>query len=120
MNPDHRPFNLFFDKTDASIAGPHENVIRPSHVQLLDFEVELALVIGRSISKPLTITDDTLHEYVFAVAIANDLSARDVQLPQGQYLKGKSYRGFCPIGPYIGYSTLPTLDCSTTSIFGCG
>jgi 2-keto-4-pentenoate hydratase/2-oxohepta-3-ene-1,7-dioic acid hydratase in catechol pathway len=38
---------------------------------------------------------------VFAIAIANDLSARDVQLPQTQFFKGKSYRGFCPIGPWL-------------------
>jgi 2-keto-4-pentenoate hydratase/2-oxohepta-3-ene-1,7-dioic acid hydratase in catechol pathway len=38
---------------------------------------------------------------VFAIAIANDLSARDVQLPQTQFFKGKSYRGFCPLGPWL-------------------
>ena len=44
---------------------------------------------------------------VFAVAIANDFSARDVQLPQMQFFKGKSYRGFCPIGPWL---TVPDPD----------
>jgi 2-keto-4-pentenoate hydratase/2-oxohepta-3-ene-1,7-dioic acid hydratase in catechol pathway len=38
---------------------------------------------------------------VFGIAIANDLSARDVQLPQTQFFKGKSYRGFCPLGPWL-------------------
>ena len=38
---------------------------------------------------------------MFAIAVANDLSARDVQLPQTQFFKGKSYRGFCPIGPWL-------------------
>ena len=38
---------------------------------------------------------------MFALTIANDLSARDVQLPQTQFYKGKSYRGFCPIGPWL-------------------
>ena len=49
----------------------------------------------------MTLTPDMLADYVFAVAIANDLSARDVQLPQTQFFKGKSYRGFCPIGPWL-------------------
>jgi 2-keto-4-pentenoate hydratase/2-oxohepta-3-ene-1,7-dioic acid hydratase in catechol pathway len=101
MDPDNTAFNLFFDKTDASITGPHSAVTRPSHVRLLDHEIELALVIGKAITEPVTITDDSLREYVVAVTIANDLSARDVQLPQGQYLKGKSYRGFCPMGPLL-------------------
>ncbi|WNG83450.1 fumarylacetoacetate hydrolase family protein [Mycobacterium sp. ITM-2016-00316] len=101
MNPDERAFNLFFDKTDATVTGPDGPVIRPSHVALLDYEIELALVMRRHVSTPTTITSENLHEYVFGVTIANDLSARDVQLPQGQFLKGKSYRGFCPTGPVL-------------------
>ncbi|MBF6341095.1 fumarylacetoacetate hydrolase family protein [Nocardia abscessus] len=116
MDPDARAFNLFFDKTDASITGPHNSVVRPAHVQLLDFEIELALVIGSSIEKPTTVTDENLDKHVFAITIANDLSARDVQLPQGQYFKGKSYRGFCPLGPFLAvpgladWSLLDNLD----------
>jgi 2-keto-4-pentenoate hydratase/2-oxohepta-3-ene-1,7-dioic acid hydratase in catechol pathway len=101
MDPDARAFNLFFDKTDASITGPRAAVTRPAHVALLDHEIELALVMRKEITGPTTITDDNLHEHVFGVMIANDLSARDVQLPQGQFLKGKSYRGFCPTGPVL-------------------
>ena len=41
----------------------------------------------------------TLHDWFAGVTIVNDLSARDVQLPQGQFYKGKSYRGFGPVGP---------------------
>ncbi|ADG98864.1 fumarylacetoacetate (FAA) hydrolase [Segniliparus rotundus DSM 44985] len=101
MDPDARAFNLFFDKTDASITGPDATVTRPAHVALLDHEIELALVLRKEVNEPTTVTDDNLHEYVFGVMIANDLSARDVQLPQGQFLKGKSYRGFCPTGPVL-------------------
>jgi 2-keto-4-pentenoate hydratase/2-oxohepta-3-ene-1,7-dioic acid hydratase in catechol pathway len=50
---------------------------------------------------PVTVTSSTLKDYVFAIAVANDVSARDVQLPQMQFFKGKSYRGFCPIGPWL-------------------
>ncbi|MGN7133149.1 fumarylacetoacetate hydrolase family protein [Rhodococcoides corynebacterioides] len=101
MDPDNRAFNLFFDKTDASVTGPFDSVTRPAHVELLDYEIELGLVIGTAIEAPVTITDSTLPSYVAAITIGNDLSARDVQLPQGQYLKGKSYRGFCPVGPVL-------------------
>lgn len=101
MDPDNHAFNLFFDKTDASVTGPHDRVVRPAHVTLLDYEIELALVLRRSVDAPTTVTVENLHEYVFGVTIANDFSARDVQLPQGQFLKGKSYRGFCPLGPAL-------------------
>lgn len=101
MDPDKRLFNLFFDKTDAAVTGPRGPVTRPAHVTLLDYEIELTLVLNGTVAQPTTITADNLHEYVFGVTIGNDLSARDVQLPQGQFLKGKSYRGFCPLGPVL-------------------
>ncbi|MBB6380931.1 2-keto-4-pentenoate hydratase/2-oxohepta-3-ene-1,7-dioic acid hydratase in catechol pathway [Pseudonocardia eucalypti] len=101
LDPDARAFNVFFDKTDASVTGPRAAVTRPAHVRLLDYEIELALVLRRQVDGPVAVTEENLHEYVFGVTIANDLSARDVQLPQGQFLKGKSYRGFCPVGPFL-------------------
>lgn len=116
MDPDNRAFNLFFDKTDASVSGPFDPVTRPCHVRLLDYEIELGLVIGATIDRPITLTDDQLPRYVAALTIGNDISARDVQLPQGQYFKGKSYRGFCPLGPELlvlddgDYSLLDDLD----------
>lgn len=116
MDPDDREFNLFFDKTDASVTGPSDPVVRPAHVRLLDFEIELALVLRREITEPVVVTRENLADFVFGITIANDLSARDVQLPQGQFLKGKSYRGFCPTGPYIvvpepdGLDVLDRLD----------
>jgi 2-keto-4-pentenoate hydratase/2-oxohepta-3-ene-1,7-dioic acid hydratase in catechol pathway len=101
MNPDEKLFNMFFTKSDASIASAYDDVKQPLHVNLLDYEVELALVFRRPISVAVTVTSETIKDYVFAIAVANDLSARDVQLPQMQFFKGKSYRGFCPIGPWL-------------------
>jgi 2-keto-4-pentenoate hydratase/2-oxohepta-3-ene-1,7-dioic acid hydratase in catechol pathway len=101
LDPDAKAFNMFFEKSDASISPPHGCVRRPDHVSLLDYEVELALVFRKAVIGPITITADNIHEYVFGLAIANDVSARDVQIPQMQFFKGKSYRGFCPIGPHL-------------------
>ena len=101
VDPDAKRFNMFFEKSDASISAPVGSIVRPAHVRLLDYEVELALVFRAAISGPVTVTPERLHEYVFAMTIANDVSARDVQLPQTQFFKGKSYRGFCPLGPYL-------------------
>ena len=101
MDPDAKLFNMFFTKSDASVASAHGRVTRPSHVVLLDYEIELALIFRRPISSPIMVERGSLKDYVFGIAIANDLSARDVQLPQTQFFKGKSYRGFCPLGPWL-------------------
>ena len=101
MDPDAKLFNMFFTKSDASIASARDRVKRPKHVALLDYEIELALIFRRAVEGPVAVTRETLKDYVFAVAVGNDLSARDVQLPQTQFFKGKSYRGFCPLGPWL-------------------
>jgi 2-keto-4-pentenoate hydratase/2-oxohepta-3-ene-1,7-dioic acid hydratase in catechol pathway len=101
LDPDHKRYNMFFEKSDASVAPPVGTIVRPAHVRLLDYELELALVMRRQVSAPVTVTARELSEYVFGFTIANDVSARDVQLPQTQFFKGKSYRGFCPLGPYL-------------------
>ncbi|MBW7964891.1 fumarylacetoacetate hydrolase family protein [Bradyrhizobium sp. BR 10261] len=101
MDPDAKVFNMFFTKADASLCSADDAVVRPAHVKLLDYEIELALVFRRPISSAIKVTRETLADYVFAITIANDLSARDVQLPQTQFFKGKSHRGFCPIGPWL-------------------
>lgn len=94
-------YNLIFTKADSSLCGAYDDIVRPSHVQLLDYEVELGLVIGKEISGAVEVTTENLHEFVAAFVIVNDVSARDVQLPQGQWLKGKSYRSFGPTGPIL-------------------
>jgi 2-keto-4-pentenoate hydratase/2-oxohepta-3-ene-1,7-dioic acid hydratase in catechol pathway len=68
-------------------------------VHLLDYEIELGLVLRRDLPAGTRVTPDRLHEWLAGVTIVNDLSARDVQLPQGQFYKGKSFRGFGPVGP---------------------
>jgi len=100
MDPD-RAFNMLFTKSTASLSGPRDDIITPAHVRLLDYEVELGIVLGKPITESITVTEESLAEYVGAFVVANDVSARDVQLPQGQWYKGKSYRSFCPVGPYL-------------------
>ncbi len=95
------PFNLIFSKADSCLCGAYADIIRPPHVKLLDYEIELGLVIGADITEPVEVTEENLHEYVAGLVMFNDVSARDVQLLQGQWLKGKSYRTFGPTGPYL-------------------
>ncbi|PJZ71182.1 hypothetical protein CH373_01300 [Leptospira perolatii] len=100
-DPRDRSFNLFFQKATSSLHSPVGEIRRPKGVKLLDYEIELGLVLGTSITEPVSVTWDNLHQYISGIVIGNDVSARDVQIPQGQWFKGKSYRTFCPVGPYL-------------------
>jgi len=101
MDPDKIPFNTIFTKAPSCLAAADAEVIRPAHVRLLDYEVELGLVLRRPMTGAVTVQPDQLHEWLAGVTIVNDYSARDVQLPQTQFYKGKSYRGFGPAGPFL-------------------
>jgi 2-keto-4-pentenoate hydratase/2-oxohepta-3-ene-1,7-dioic acid hydratase in catechol pathway len=98
MDPTSTPLT-FFRKSSASISGPFDPVIKPSHVRFLDYEVEIGLVIGRAAPVGTTITAKNLTDYVAALVVTNDISARDVQLPQTQFYEAKSYPTFTPVGP---------------------
>jgi 2,4-didehydro-3-deoxy-L-rhamnonate hydrolase len=95
------PFNTIFTKAGSSITSADASVVCPAHVKLLDYEIELGLVLRQAPAAGTVVESYDLHKYLAGVTIVNDLSARDVQLPQGQFYKGKSYRGFGPVGPYI-------------------
>ncbi|PKA17475.1 fumarylacetoacetate hydrolase family protein [Leptospira haakeii] len=101
MNPKDKDYNLFFTKASSSLTSAIGDIIKPSFVKLLDYEAEMVLVLKKEILKKTIITKENLHEYVGAITLANDVSARDIQIPQGQWFKGKSYRTFCPIGPFV-------------------
>jgi 2-keto-4-pentenoate hydratase/2-oxohepta-3-ene-1,7-dioic acid hydratase in catechol pathway len=107
MDPLAISFNTIFTKASSSIVASSEAVVRPAHVTLLDYEVELGLVMRRSIPPGTQVKPDELDHWLAGLVIVNDLSARDVQLPQGQFYKGKSYPGFGPVGPYL---VLPTVQ----------
>ncbi len=99
------PFNTIFTKAGSSIVAADEAVARPAHVTMLDYEIELGLVLRKPIPSGTQVRADQLGQWLAGLVIVNDLSARDLQLPQGQFYKGKSYRGFGPVGPCI---VLPT------------
>lgn len=91
----------FFRKASASINGPFDDIVKPAHVQLLDYEVEIGLVIGRAIPVGTSIADLNLADVVAGLVVTNDVSARDIQLPQTQFYEGKSYPTFTPVGPQL-------------------
>ncbi|MFL0238126.1 fumarylacetoacetate hydrolase family protein [Mycobacterium sp. SMC-18] len=100
MEPASIPLT-FFRKSSASITGPSDAIVKPSHVQFLDYEVEIGLVIGTDIPVGSTITEANLADYVAGLVVTNDVSARDIQLPQTQFYEAKSYPTFTPVGPAL-------------------
>jgi 2,4-didehydro-3-deoxy-L-rhamnonate hydrolase len=101
VDPDVKTYNMIFTKAPSCIVAASSDVVRPRGVRLLDYEIELGLVLRRAITGRVTVTDATLHEYVAGLVIVNDYSARDVQIPQMQFYKGKSFRTFGPVGPRL-------------------
>ena len=101
MDPDVKTYNMIFTKAPSCICAADSNVIKPSDVRFLDYEIELGLILGQAITGPVTVTEANLHEYVAGIVIVNDYSARDVQIPQMQFYKGKSFRTFGPVGPHL-------------------
>ena len=100
MDPATVPLT-FFRKASASITGPFDDIVKPGHVTLLDYEVEIGLVIGRAIPVGATISEDSLSEFIAGLVVTNDVSARDIQLPQTQFYEAKSYPTFTPVGPEL-------------------
>ena len=70
-------------------------------MKLLDYEVEIGLVIGQDIPVGTAIAESSLSDYIAGLVVTNDVSARDIQLPQTQFYEGKSYPTFTPVGPAL-------------------
>ncbi|HLK76124.1 MAG TPA: fumarylacetoacetate hydrolase family protein, partial [Streptosporangiaceae bacterium] len=100
FDPDHVP-PAFFRKASHSITGPAGDIIRPDGVEFLDYEVELGLVIGADMPVGTTVTEGNLARYVAALVVANDVSARQIQLVKTQFYESKSYPTFTPVGPWL-------------------
>ena len=100
MNPKTVPLT-FFRKASASICGPFDDIVKPQHVKFMDYEVEIGLVIGRDAPVGTTVTESNLSDYIAGLVVTNDVSARDIQLPQTQFYEAKSYPTFTPVGPAL-------------------
>jgi 2-keto-4-pentenoate hydratase/2-oxohepta-3-ene-1,7-dioic acid hydratase in catechol pathway len=112
MDPKTIPLT-FFRKASASISGPFDDIVKPQHVKFLDYEVEIGLVIGRDVPIGTEFTASNLADYVAGLVVTNDVSARDIQLPQTQFYEAKSYPTFTPVGP-----ALVLLDADELKRFG--
>jgi len=95
-------FPILFSKSMNTLSGPNDPIILPASSRQVDWEVELAVIIGRE-GKGIRAADAV--DYVAGCCIMNDVSGRDAQFGDGQWYRGKSFDGFAPLGP-----SLVTLD----------
>ncbi len=89
---------LVFLKPNTSVVGPDDAIVYPDQTQDLQFEGELAVVIGR-ICRDVAVED--VPKVVHGYTVANDVTARDLQKRDGQWARAKGFDSFCPLGPWI-------------------
>ncbi len=101
LDPDVKTFNMMFSKAPGCLCAADSDVVRPAHVRFLDYEIELGVIMRTPLTARRQVTEADLPNLIAGLTIVNDYSARDVQIPQMQFYKGKSYRTFGPTGPYL-------------------
>lgn len=89
---------LLFAKFPTTLNAHNGKIELPSFSQQVDYEAELAVVIGKRAKR---VSEEEALDYVFGYAPLNDVSARDLQFADKQWVRGKSQDTFCPIGPFI-------------------
>lgn len=89
---------LFFLKPPSALIGPEDFIVLPPQSQRVEYEAELALVIGR---RCRNVRPEEAWTCVLGVTCANDVTARDLQRRDGQWTRAKGFDTFCPVGPWV-------------------
>jgi 2-keto-4-pentenoate hydratase/2-oxohepta-3-ene-1,7-dioic acid hydratase in catechol pathway len=89
---------LLFAMYASAIIGPEEAIVIPPMSRQVDYEAELAVVMGR---RARNVPVESAVDYIAGYTICNDVSARDLQFSDGQWLRAKSFDTFAPMGPYL-------------------
>ena len=106
---------IIFIKPNTSVIGPNELIVWPRMSERIDFEAELAIVIGRICKEvPASKAKDVIYGYT----LANDVTARDLQKKDGQWSRAKGFDTFCPLGPWIETEFVPGTQRITTTLNG--
>ena len=89
---------VIFIKPRTTLCGTGSAIMCPNFVKQLDYEIELAVIIGKTCKN---IDEISVKNYVFGYMVFNDVSARDIQMQDKQFTRGKSFDTFAPCGPWI-------------------
>lgn len=96
LTPNNEP--VIFLKPRTALNNPYDDILCPGNVQRLDYEAEIAVIIGKITKK---VTEDEAINSIFGYMIFHDVSARDIQFQDKQFTRGKSIDTFAPCGPWI-------------------
>ena len=109
------PIPLIFLKPPSSVIGPAEAIVLPQQSKQVEHEAELAVIVrqrGRWISPA------DASEYILGYTVGNDVTARDLQISDGQWTRGKGFDTFCPLGPWIDTDLDPSDALITCTVNG--
>jgi len=89
---------VIFIKPRTTLCGTDSDIMCPNFIKQLDYEVELAVIIGKTCKN---VDESESKDYIFGYMVFNDVSARDIQMRDKQFTRGKSFDTFAPCGPWI-------------------
>jgi len=89
---------VIFIKPRTTLCGTDSDIMCPNFIKQLDYEIELAVIIGKTCKN---VDESESKDYIFGYMVFNDVSARDIQLRDKQFTRGKSFDTFAPCGPWI-------------------
>jgi len=89
---------VIFMKPRTTLCGTDSDIMCPNFIKQLDYEIELAVIIGKTCKN---VDESRSKDYIFGYMIFNDVSARDIQMRDKQFTRGKSFDTFAPCGPWI-------------------
>jgi len=89
---------VIFMKPRTTLCGTDSDIMCPNFIKQLDYEIELAVIIGKTCKN---VDESRSRDYIFGYMVFNDVSARDIQMQDKQFTRGKSFDTFAPCGPWI-------------------
>jgi 2-keto-4-pentenoate hydratase/2-oxohepta-3-ene-1,7-dioic acid hydratase in catechol pathway len=106
---------IIFIKPNTTVIGPGDTIVWPEMAPSIDYEAELAIVIGR-ICKD--VPKEKVNDVIFGYTMANDVTSRELQKKDGQWIRAKGFDTFCPLGPWIETEFVPGNQRITTTLNG--
>ena len=106
---------IIFIKPNTTVIGPSDTIVWPASAPSIDYEAELAIVIGR-ICKD--VPKEKVNDVIFGYTMANDVTSREHQKKDGQWARAKGFDTFCPLGPWIETDFIPGTQRITTTLNG--
>jgi 2-keto-4-pentenoate hydratase/2-oxohepta-3-ene-1,7-dioic acid hydratase in catechol pathway len=95
---------IIFLKPNTAVIGPGDTIVWPAMAPTIDYEAELAIVIGRVCKE---VPKERVKDVIFGYTMANDVTTRELQKRDGQWTRAKSFDTFCPLGPWIETEFVP-------------